>query len=384
MMKKIALIDNFIHIDLFARKEFETANVEQVLNATGGNTGNVAFVYAIEKIIGDQLTRINWGWDPKIINKRFDHIVICAANQIGAHVDLGGWASKLENIDLPITIIGLGAQSESLSKYPEIPEGTIKFLEKLNDFKVSGSNISVRGNFTREVLQNIGVNSSVGGCPSLMISENRNLGQTLLANQPSRIEKVAVAAGNVWDPRSAFLEKNLTDLVDAYKGAYILQHPLSMMQMLLGEKATYTPERFNILLERYGHKFKENEILDWMQKNAFMFVDVPNWIRFLRHYDITVGPRYHGVALSIQGGRPGTVYTIDSRTEELSKETGIKYLNIDDLKELSIDEIVHLSKWNEQDALTFHSNRKEKVNNMIEFLKSNEIEPSKHLYDLSE
>lgn len=173
-MKKIALIDNFNKIDLFRRSAFEDSSMADILLATGGNTGNVAFVYAIEKVLRGQITRINWGWKSDIVNQRFDHIVVCAANQVGGHVDLGSWADRLGEYDLPVSVIGLGAQSSSFLEHPTIPNGTVRFLRDLQHHRSKGPNILVRGKFTQDVLQSFGIDCVIGGCPSLLISNKKN------------------------------------------------------------------------------------------------------------------------------------------------------------------------------------------------------------------
>lgn len=43
-MKRIGLIDNLSHYSEFLEWGFETATAKQIMAATGGNTGNVAYV----------------------------------------------------------------------------------------------------------------------------------------------------------------------------------------------------------------------------------------------------------------------------------------------------------------------------------------------------
>ncbi len=134
-MKRVGLIDNLQDLPGFLSKTYEIATSSQVMAATGGNTGNLAFVYAVKKIIANPIRRVQWNSKPATLRDHVDHLVICCANQLGVHVDLGGWADRLEQFQLPVTLIGLGIQSDSMDKNPEIPDGTLKFLnivKKLN------------------------------------------------------------------------------------------------------------------------------------------------------------------------------------------------------------------------------------------------------------
>lgn len=377
-MKRIAIIDQLSNIEQFRKFKYENATAEEILKATGGNTGNVAFVYAIQKILGDNQRVIGWHWRPERVKKNFDHIVICAANQLGAHADLGSKAEKLLEFGLPVTIIGLGAQSDSLNEKPVIPEGTQKFLSVVASLSNCDSNISVRGKYTKNILAEYGISATATGCPSLMISPDINLGQTIF-QQDKKLLKIAVSAGNIVRKKSAWIEPYLCEIVDLYNGAYVLQHPTLMMKFGTGEISSLDEEKMNSLLGLYGKRFTRSTFINWMRLHAAIFVDVPNWMRFLKNYDGVVGPRYHGVALGIQAGIPGLVIAIDSRTEELSLETGIKYIKASKLQDMSNDEVIKYLNWSESDASFFDNNRQNKISMFIEFIKSNGLEPSIHL-----
>ncbi len=386
-MKRIGIIDNLIDIQSLLENKYHNCNAAEVMKATGGNTGNVAFVFGTRQIIKNPVTRIGWGWTPEIVKQRVDHLVICCANQIGAHADLGSWANRLEMFDLPVTLIGLGAQSESYEIEPIVPEGTKKFLSIVDALRANpgSSNIGVRGEFTQKTLQSIGFESIRTGCPSLMISQDHELGRNILKRQgQARYEKVAVAAGNPWHEASAFLESILVDVVDKYSGAYILQHPESMLQVAYGEIENITENTINHFLKIYGDHFNFEKMLSWYRRNSYAFIDAPNWMRFLDKFDAVIGPRYHGVALALQHTIPGCVFTIDSRTEELCAETAVKAINVSQLKNLQADELVDITRWTLNDANYFDSNRILKAKEVAKFLLASGIQPSEHLESIYE
>lgn len=385
-MKRVGLIDNLSHIASFVEDGFERATAAQVMKATGGNTGNLAFVFGARRMLRNPVTRVGWNWTPGDVRARFDHLVICCANQIGQHADLGGWADRLEQFQLPVTLIGLGAQSDDLRTMPLVPAGTRRFLDYVKNAADAGQpNVAVRGAYTESVLEGFGVRAVRAGCPSLQIARDRDLGRRIVerqARQPPR--KVAIAAGNPWHGPSAPLEGLLVDIVDRYGGDYVLQHPESMLQVAFGERTNITQATIDRFLHVYGGRFDYDGMLQWYRRNASVFVDVPNWMRFLSKFDAVVGPRYHGVALAIQANVPGCVVTIDSRTQELCDETAIKNLPVLATRDLSAEQLLEASMWSSGDAERFDANRLAKARQYVAFVDSNGLSPSDHLRSLAD
>lgn len=382
--RRVGIIDNLEDLHSFVDTKYERASATEIMSATGGNTGNVAFVYAARKVIGNPVRRVSWGTSPEEVRANCDHLVICCANQIGKHADLGPWADRLEKFGLPVSLLGLGAQSESNAVFPEIPEGTKRFLSVVSALRYQGEdNIAVRGGFTQAVLANEGVSAIPTGCPSLHISPIKNLGESILSRQAQSTGEVAVAvaAGNPWHQRSAKLERILVDIVKRAKGIYVLQHPESMLQFALGESVKETT--LNHFLEVYGNNFTEHSLREWYRRNAVFFIDGPNWMRALNRFDLVVGPRYHGVALGIQAGIPGAVVTIDSRTEELCTGTGIPSIDIVDALKMNASELCEAALWTSEDAVKFDRNRKIKAAMLKQFMVANGLEPSPHFSSLS-
>ncbi|CAM7912688.1 polysaccharide pyruvyl transferase family protein [Leclercia adecarboxylata] len=383
-MKRIGIIDNLNNIEQFVNYQFSEASAQDVMNATGGNTGNIAFVHGVRKLIGNQLTRIGWGWDASVVRQKVDHLIICCANQLGEHVDLGGWADRLEAFGLPVTLFGIGAQADSMNVMPTLPPGTIRFLQVVKKLSIaSESNIASRGEYSAKVINNQGVKANPLGCPSLHASPVKNLGEQILLRQnQSDLNKITVAAGNPWHGKSAPLEKKLCEIIDKYHGEYILQHPVSMVQYMYGERDAITENVRQRFSEVYGIDDFE-ELLSWYRKNASLYVEVGSWMLALKRSDFILGPRYHGVALGLQAGVPGTVIAIDSRTTELCQGTGIKYLQLEDTIRMSAEEIIQESKWTEEDATLFDDRRRVAAIGYTEFLTLNGLELSDHLKDLT-
>jgi hypothetical protein len=331
-------------------------------------------------LLGDKVHRIGWGDKPESIKKHIDHIVICCANQIGEHVDLGAWAKTLEEYDRPVTLVGLGAQANSKNDFPVIPSGTKEFLDVVFKMKGSkGSNILVRGSYTQSVLEMVGYDSIPAGCPSLLISEVPFLGREIVkysqAYPPSRI---AVAAGNPWHSTSASLEKRLVSIVNEWRGEYIIQHPLAMLKFAMGESDMIDEESRSRFCQVYASVIEPSKLARWFLQNSIAFTDAQAWMRFLGKFDLAIGPRYHGIALAIQTGRPGMVITIDSRTQELCESTGVKHMPLKDALNLSINSLIEYAAWSDSDGNFFDQARAIQAERFSVAFRDNGLRPSAH------
>lgn len=358
-MRKIAIIDNLSgHADFCSRGE-ATFSIQKLHGVVGGNTGNVAYVSGTRKIIANPQRIIGWGSSPEIVRREADHIVICCANQIGAHVDLDGWARCLLAFGLPVTLIGLGAQTLTFEEEVTIPEGTLRFLQVVGELNESRhGNIGVRGAFTKGVLDRIGVRSVVTGCPSLFLNPTPGLGRKIAARQlEAQSARLAVAAGNPHHTASRGIEPLLMRVAERNHGAYIIQHPDLMMALGTGMHSPETDEKIGKLLHVFERFQSVDALKAWCDRHAYAFWDSGHWIQFLRHFDGVVGPRFHGVALGVQAGIPGVVLEMDNRTRELSTTSAIPRMPVDEVADLDLPAIAEAVRWDEERGQAFDANR---------------------------
>jgi hypothetical protein len=376
----IALITNLPNNENFLKFQLETTDSKLLMSATGGNTGNVAFVHAVQSILADTYEVIDWSTDPKIVREKYSKIVVCCANQIGSHVDLCGWGDRLDAFGLPVVLIGLGAQSNEIGIIPEVPRGTIEFLKVVERLRTSEgeSNIITRGEFSTSVLKHFGFDSSPFGCPSLLTSNKKNLGQLCLKNQNRNFKRVMVPSGNPFHP-SSVIEQKLVDLVNKYDGEYVLQHPHLIFSLLLDSNPDIDEHKLSLIKRVYPKFDKIDNLVDWLKAKSVFFADAPNWLNYSKKFTSAIGPRYHGIALPIQVGVPGKVIAIDSRTEELSYTTGIPFLKFKDVIDMEVDDLYQASLWNKEDADKLDFHRLVNNQNYIKFMESNELKPREHL-----
>lgn len=384
-MTRVGLIDNLQLIDHLVLSEGYDASAARYMAAVGGNTGNLAFVHGTRKCIGDKLVRVGWGWKTEQVHAQADTLVVSCANQIGKHVDLAGWADALERIDLPVVLIGLGAQTPNYEDKVEIPEGTLRFLDEVKKRNPgSGTNIAVRGEFTRAVLAEVGVESEAIGCPSLYISADKDLGRSIARRVGAvDIKRIAVAAGNPYHAENSKVEQKMVELCDRLSGAYVVQHPDIVVELALHGTAG-DAKKLEVVAEALGFEDGE-QCATWFSRNAYSFHDPHVWMHFLRHYDAVIGARYHGVAFGVQAGVPGLTVHIDNRTRELSETTMIPSIGVQDVQLMDADQVVQVAvdAWTEEYGVQFDTNRYERAARMAQFLETNKIASSEHLLSLN-
>mgnify|MGYP003645783401 FL=1 len=139
-----------------------------LMAAAGNNTGNLLFTNAIWEQIPGPKERVGFAFDPEKVNSTMRALVFPAANWFGAHVDLADFADRVEQLDIPVVMIGLGAQDQDYRSHLAVPDGTLRFVRSVAE---RSKTISLRGHYTREVLARYGIgNVTVTGCPSLYCS----------------------------------------------------------------------------------------------------------------------------------------------------------------------------------------------------------------------
>jgi len=360
-------------------------SVADACTRVGGNTGNLAFSYAVSRHLG--LTRANptrWMTLPKEIKKSKGHAGIFAmANVIGSHVDLCNLANEYEDVCHNLSIVGIGAQAAIGADSVDIPDGTLRFLNIVSKKGVQGvPNIAVRGDFTHRVLiqHGLGEHCVSLGCPSLFISSNPRLGDAIALNAQKKIPvTLAVCAAHYRWTHLARIESRLIGLVDQFNGIYIMQSPLEMLYLASNEIESVDNSIVESCRISLTPSKSHSEFISWMRTHAVSFYSAAEWMKAIRQYQFVVGFRIHGVMLALQAGIPGICLVHDSRTLELCQKMMVPYLMSEEIPEdLSLDYLwsQFVDRFNPQ---IFDQNRQDLSIAYIKFLESNRFCPSDDL-----
>ncbi|ESQ88891.1 hypothetical protein ABAC460_14010 [Asticcacaulis sp. AC460] len=378
MRKKIAFLWKIEDLGLYSNQPFDFLNT-----AIGHNNGNLAFVYAISNQIDADFHWTSWATKAETLNQ-YDAIVIPCANQFGKHTDLTGAAAIIEAVDKPVIAIGLGAQADNMEADVSPKEGTIAWVQALTKKRFgSTSNIYTRGPFTSQQLARFGVDDTiVGGCPTHFISHDVNLGQTIQADWDSIPvpRSLSVCGGHQsWTDIRPIEQQLIALMMDPTAfGQYVVQSMTEMIKISRGLFNDMDPNTLDKIRQHTVPHYTMDEFKSWCRTYARSFYDIPAWMDSLTRYDLTIGPRYHGTQLAIQAGKMGCVVAIDSRTEEMCRQTGVPVLTKGELadKHLTRSNLKKLIKF---DGDAYDADRRERAQNYVTFLRNNGLEPVAHV-----
>lgn len=348
---------------------------QTLYDRVGHNSGNLAFAHAVVSHLGGEARAIAWGADPKLINATGDIGVLPAANQFGAHVDYTKLAERFSTLSCKIVMIGLGAQSNVGGAIPVVPEGTVNWVREIAKRNHDGSpNISVRGEFSKKVLEHYGLGDSVValGCPSLFTNPDPELGRTIAGNVRN-IKRVAVPAGHPNWRHLGKIEASLARMVSATGGSYVGQHALEMMQLTRGEARLMDKAKLKACRDYAAPEMDLEEFTRWSERHGNLFFDVPSWMEHYRRFDFVIGVRIHGVMLALQAGLPGVVIAHDSRTLELCQTMMVPHVLAKDVENgITREQLPEMFTF---DAEAFDENRRALAKRYVKFLEANELSP---------
>jgi hypothetical protein len=291
---------------------------------TGANTGNLAFQYAtFHRVLGDERITVPFSFDPTMLRQRCRLICLPAANFLYSGFDLGDLARRLEATELPLLVLGLGAQAFRSIEEVQLKPGTERLLHL---FRERCARVMLRGRHTAAVLERYGVqNFEILGCPSNFINPDPSLGRSIGARFRTRPFK-AVALAPTFYPYNAKAERALLEeFGDARVAQLVAQDPLGAVMLARGEREA--PEVTAWLAERAGllTEMEEGERSLWVTRLRSYF-SAEAWLEAYQAVDAVIGTRIHGAALGWQAGRAALVISYDLRTEELAETMGLPFV----------------------------------------------------------
>ncbi len=376
---RVAILWKYPSLGLYSNSEFDT-----LYNAIGHNNGNLAFVYAIASHITNPVSFFGWSTTAETLRENADIIVIPCANQLGRHTDYGTMAENLAKSGLPIVAIGLGAQADSYEHDIELTDGTLLWAQVIGRARASSnmSNIFTRGAYTSSQLDKLGINGSIaGGCPSYFINQEPGLGHKIHKtwSETGLPRSISVAAGHQAWMKTREIEHQLVSLMmdPIAPGQYVVQ---SMGEMIKVSRGIFDGIEEHSLRGIHNHTaphYSFEEFKAWCRNYVRSFYDVPAWMDSLRRHDLTIGSRYHGVALALQAERMGLTVTIDSRTQELCENTSVPHISAAELT-APITRF-NLKKLIKFDPVAYDKHRSVSASRYLEFLVANKLEPAPFL-----
>ena len=370
------MLSPFVYSRPFGTLDSQYMTSQEIFDVAG-NTGNMLFLSSVRRFVKHDQNNIGGKLSTESLESA-DGIVIPAANWLQESRDLGSLAKRLEKIDLPICIMGLGAQAME-QRSINLPEGSKRFLKVISE---RSSSLSVRGEFTAEVIAAHGVhNVTVTGCPSFLwhVDRSAEVARVVSRRSPLRVAVLITPAGSYIQNEPnlrTHLTRKLLQFAYDHGASSIGQTELPLMQIARSETG---PEDATVgpILE-YLFERPADEAAAYLRKHFRVFANVPEWMAFSSNHDLVIGTRLHGVVAGLLSGTPSVLVTHDTRTEEMGRQAGIPTVRADDL--LSAPNIDPQQILDQADFGAFNARQRDYYKGFKDFLKSNEV--PNHMTDL--
>jgi hypothetical protein len=373
-MKVAYLAENFGRVDRAWAK-----GGDGLMHHTGHNLGNMAFWYASKMLIDAECHLVSRHARASDVPDDVRAFVIPAANFLNKGADLASLANLVRQLDRPCLVFGLGAQAETADHPPELRPGTIAFLREVSSRTPS---LGIRGAFTQKLCGALGVeNTTILGCPSILINPARDLGQrlkrkidALTGDGPYAVHAACIK------PVVQNVERELVRLAQLNPGsAYVVQRPVELIKAAHGEPLD---EKESELLRRcarfLGFGTDVEKLVNFLRATLLAPDSIDGWLHGLRRFSAGVNTRIHGTLMCTAAEIPGICIWHDTRTEELTQEMRLPNLSVRAFTEnrYSVRDLFAASRF---DADAFDARRMELARMNAEMITQAGLAPSRHL-----
>jgi hypothetical protein len=255
-------------------------------------------------------------------NAEYDYCFLRGSNYLHAQMNWQATAEVLTKLKIPVLAFGVGAQAPAHGRLELSPE-SVRVWRLIADSCVS---VGVRGDYTAEVLWEIGVrNVRVIGCPTLFRRRDPQLRIDLPPLET--IRRVAftlrreVSATYARDiKRYLDLQKQvILDLADRFPELVVsAQGEIEEKKLVIG-----TPEQGAEALEQLDKAGwldgPEGRLTALYRDHLFYSDVVADYDALVRQQQLTLGYRLHGNLIALANRVPSIYFTYDSRTAEFAE-----------------------------------------------------------------
>ncbi len=295
----------------------------------GSNFGNTLIGYGVERILQcNDLIDFSDIRSPEDANERCSHIVIPAANFLWKDFDFGYMADFIEKTNLPVTVIGLGAQTHDRSTVSRVHPNTVRLVKIIAE---RGPSLGVRGFYTCEVLASLGIlNTTALGCPSLYSNGvpyiNPNFKDSLDESKVSVNFSRQVAHHSFSPTNLRLIESKLLELSIKSKSSFVAQDEI--FEILLSQNEVIPEKQKELLLSYFSPLNEGKDIISFFQKQTHHFTDISAWINYAKKQSCSIGSRLHGNIIFLINGIPAINIVHDSRTLEVATLIGAPVIHV--------------------------------------------------------
>lgn len=273
-------------------------------------------------------------------NAEFDFCFLRGSNYIHADMDWENAIPVLERLKMPILAFGIGAQAPAKGKLV-LSDSTKRVLRIIAEKSAS---IGVRGNFSAEVLWDLGIkNVRVIGCPTLFRNNDPDLRIDLPPlDQIRRVgftlrREVSRSYAQDMQHYLALQRRTLLALAQRYDVEIMAQGEIEEKKMLWGT-ADQRQEAVQALLDQGWFEAADDPLIGLYRAKLFYSDVVAEYEALVRRRDLVLGYRLHGNLMALANAVPSIYFTYDSRTSEFVETFGIPSFDVFSRTEFDIEE----------------------------------------------
>jgi polysaccharide pyruvyl transferase WcaK-like protein len=251
-------------------------------------------------------------------NAEYDYCFLRGSNYINPTMNWRCTLEIVEKLKIPVIAFGVGAQAPSHGPL-ELSDESKRVWRAIGD---RCETLGVRGNYTADVLWNIGVkNVRVIGCPTLF--RRRNPDHRIDLPKLEKVRKVGYTLRREVDPAYApdinqYLKVQRDTLLELAKDREVTvfaQGEIEEKKVVMG-----TPEQreeaIAKLIDSGWFTGKDDPLVKLYRKRLFYSDVVAEYDAAAKRQHLVLGYRLHGNLISLANGVPSIYFTYDSRTAE--------------------------------------------------------------------
>lgn len=257
------------------------------------------------------------------LRDEFDYVVLRGSNYIHGEMDWEMAEQVLRRLGLPVLAFGIGAQAPVDGKLV-LSDATKNVLRLIAG---STTSVGVRGAYTAEVLEDIGIsNTRIIGCPTAFRHNDPGLRITL--PEIDRIRKVGLTVRREVSPAYARdIRQYLTfhrDLIKSVAARFdtvlMAQGELEEKKLVLGTPVQKDQAISSLRENAWVGEWYLDDDIECLYRNSMFYSDVvADYDACVKACDLVLGYRLHGNLMALANGVPALYFTYDSRTREFAE-----------------------------------------------------------------
>lgn len=210
----------------------------------------------------------------------------------------------------------------------------------LSQVKHANTLVGARGEFTKRVLSNHGVDSIVIGCPSTYVG----IPGSICFPDKARL---SVCTNNSFSGDLRAIAGKINTFSYRHATGFVCQNEEGVILDIMGipepvsdfiASQSVNPQHASLLQNRlfsYGYyndgSAEWGALHEWFVGNSKFFLDIHEWREYASGFDLSIGLRFHGNVVALQAGIPALVVVPDMRVRELVDFSGLPYIETQDM-----------------------------------------------------